>query len=77
MKLMSESKKELSVNEAGRRGGNSTLKRKGKSFFRRIGSKGGKRTAQLYRHLLKEFGQKGGRPKSPALGGDAGEGQSK
>jgi general stress protein YciG len=58
---------QITVAEAGRRGGQSTLKNQGVEFFRKIGKKGGKRTAQLYRELLSEFGKKGGRPRRPAL----------
>jgi general stress protein YciG len=57
----------ITVAEAGRRGGQSTLKNQGVEFFQKIGKKGGKRTAQLYRELLAEFGKRGGRPRRPAL----------
>ena len=57
----------ISVREAGRRGGQATLRNQGNEFFRKIGKKGGKRTAELYRDLLGEFGEKGGRPRRPAL----------
>jgi len=56
---------EISVREAGRRGGNSTLNRKGIEFYRRIGRKGGQRTAELYAEVLKYFGSMGGRPRRP------------
>ena len=55
------------VAEAGRRGGRTTLERRGSDFFREIGKKGGQRTAELYRELLAEFGRKGGRPHRPTL----------
>jgi len=57
----------MSVKEAGRRGGKATLQRYGMDFYREIGKKGGKRTSELYRELLKEFGKKGGRPRRPSL----------
>lgn len=63
----------ISVQEAGRRGGESTLERRGTDFFREIGRKGGQRTAELYRGLLKEFGKKGGRPRRPSLNKPEGE----
>lgn len=63
----------ISVQEAGRRGGESTLERRGTDFFREIGRKGGQRTAELYRELLKEFGKKGGRPRRPSLNKREGE----
>ena len=60
-------KEQISVSEAGRRGGNATLRNQGPDFFRNIGRKGGKRTARLYGHLMREHGKHGGRPKKPAL----------
>lgn len=57
----------ISVKEAGRRGGKSTLERRGRAFFREIGARGGQKTAELYRDLLAEFGRKGGRPRRPNL----------
>jgi len=63
----------ISVREAGRRGGCSTLEHHGVEFFRDIGRKGGHRTARLYGELLKEFGKKGGRPKRPSLDKSVGE----
>jgi general stress protein YciG len=43
-------KGEITAAEAGRRGGQSTLQRKGIGFFKKIGKKGGKRTKELYGH---------------------------
>ncbi len=63
----------ISVHEAGRRGGQSTLERRGTKFFQEIGAKGGRRTAELYADLLKQFGKKGGRPRRPALDQSMGE----
>lgn len=63
----------LSVQQAGRRGGRATLSKHGTDFFRRIGKKGGQRTAERYSYLLKEFGKKGGRPRRPALAEHMGE----
>lgn len=60
-------KDQLTVAQAGRRGGQSTLEHRGIEFFREIGAKGGRKTAELYHDLLKEFGKKGGRPRRPAL----------
>ena len=71
---MTEIKEEvMNVREAGRKGGESTRKRWGIGFFRDIGQKGGRRTAQLYREFFKEFGKKGGRPRRPNLGSAPGE----
>ena len=63
----------ISVREAGARGGRATLEHRGISFFQEIGRKGGKRTAELYGDLLKDFGRRGGRPRRPALGKNMGE----
>lgn len=66
-------KEEITVVEAGQRGGRSTLKRQGVQFFKKIGKKGGQRTKELYGELLSEFGKKGGRPKRPTLHNSMGE----
>ena len=58
---------ELSVKEAGKRGGQATLRKHGRTFFSKIGRKGGKRTAQLYRAMLTDFGKRGGRQRRPQL----------
>lgn len=63
----------ISVKEAGRRGGCATLERRGRAFFQKIGAKGGRKTADLYRDLLSEFGRKGGRPRRPGLDENLGE----
>lgn len=64
---LAESSRAISVREAGRRGGRATVENQGMGFFKKIGKKGGQRTAKLYANLLKEFGRKGGRPRRPAL----------
>lgn len=58
---------DITVREAGARGGRSTLERRGIEFFRKIGAKGGKRQKELYADLLAEFGKLGGRPRRPSL----------
>ena len=58
---------EITASEAGRRGGQATLKSQGRDHFKTIGKKGGNRTAELYHDLLSEFGRKGGRPRRSAL----------
>lgn len=63
----------ISVQEAGRRGGRATLENQGADFFKRIGTKGGRRTAELYGELLREFGRRGGRPRRPHLEDSAGK----
>jgi general stress protein YciG len=69
----SSSKHEITVSEAGRRGGQATLHNQGIEYFKGIGRKGGKRTAQLYRKMLSEFGKKGGRPRRPSFDENMGE----
>ena len=64
---MKKPEKQLTVTEAGRLGGYATLQNQGVDHFKKIGHKGGQRTAQLYRDLLREFGKKGGRPRRPTL----------
>jgi len=66
-------KGQTTVSEAGRRGGNATLRNQGRDFFRNIGKRGGDRTAELYGQLMKEFGKCGGRPKRPSLEKSMGE----
>jgi len=58
---------QLTVRQAGARGGSRTLERHGREFFRAIGRKGGRKTAELYHELFSEFGKRGGRPRRPAL----------
>lgn len=72
-----DNKERLTVAEAGRRGGHATLANQGVDFFRKIGKKGGRRTAELYAHLLAEFGRKGGRPRRPSLAEQPGENTQK
>lgn len=67
-------KEEITVAEAGRRGGCTTRDRHAATgFYQRIGRKGGKRTKELYSELLSEFGKKGGRPRRPTLNELVGE----
>jgi len=60
-------KDQLTVAEAGRRGGQVTRDRHGVKFYRDIGSKGGESTKKRYGHLFAELGRRGGRPKRPPL----------
>lgn len=62
-----DDKDQLTVAEAGRRGGTTTRERHGVEFYRQIGSKGGESTKKLYGHLFSEFGKRGGRPRRPNL----------
>lgn len=59
---------EISVREAGRRGGEVTKTRyAGTDFYRRIGAIGGEVTKSRWGHLFAEFGRRGGRPRRLAL----------
>jgi general stress protein YciG len=44
---MDEHKESMSVNEAGRRGGEATSKTHGREFYEEIGHKGGQRVKEL------------------------------
>ena len=63
----------ITVRDAGRRGGRTTLEKHGAEFFKKIGKIGGERTAQLHCDLMREYGKKGGRPRRPALDAYMGE----
>ncbi len=58
---------DISVKEAGRRGGLANLRKFGREYFVRIGKLGGLRTKALYGGCFKEWGKLGGRPKKPNL----------
>lgn len=60
-------KEEITVAEAGRRGGIATRDRHGIEFYRQIGARGGETTKKRWGHLFAQFGRKGGRPRRPAL----------
>jgi general stress protein YciG len=64
---LEDSSKLVTVQEAGRRGGQATFQNHGVRHFKKIGRKGGRRTAELYRELLSDFGKRGGRPRRPSL----------
>ena len=54
----------MTVKEAGRRGGLSTLAKHGASHFRRAGAIGGKTTTSRHRNKLRGWGSKGGSSKT-------------
>lgn len=59
---------QITVREAGRRGGHATSARyRGTGFYQKIGARGGKTTKRRWGHLFSEFGKRGGRPKRPNL----------
>lgn len=64
---MGEHQAELSVRQAGRRGGLALLQRRGRQFFREIGCKGQAALRTKYPGMAHEWGKRGGRPRKPAL----------
>jgi hypothetical protein len=65
---MRNSEKEwLTVAEAGRRGGLTVLRGKGREFFKQIGSKGQRELRKRYPGMASSWGKKGGRPRKSAL----------
>lgn len=60
-------KEQITVAEAGRRGGIATRDRRGIEFLRQIAKKGGETTKKRWGHLFGEFGRRGGRPKRSNL----------
>ena len=64
---------EISVREAGRRGGLSNVRKYGVQHFVKIGRIGGLRTKALYSNRHSEWGKLGGRPKKPSLHQSTGE----
>ena len=58
---------DLSVREAGRRGGLALLKKKGKRHFSKIGKKGQEIMKQRYPNMASVWGKKGGRPRKNNL----------
>jgi len=64
---MSEHSQAISVQESGRRGGNSLLRKKGRQFFVQIGKTGQRAMRVKYPGMAPEWGKRGGRPKKMAL----------
>ena len=57
----SEKRKEMTVSEAGRKGGETVAKEYGHEHFEEIGHKGGETVAKKYGHEhFEEIGRKGG-----------------
>ncbi len=56
-----EAKGEMTVSEAGHKGGERTAETHGKEFYRDIGHEGGEKTAETHGHeFYKDIGHKGG-----------------
>ena len=64
------SKHDMTVGEAGHKGGEKTAETHGHAFYEQIGKKGGERTAETHGHdFYEEIGHKGGEIGGPK-GGD-------
>jgi general stress protein YciG len=63
----------ISVNEAGRKGGLTILRKKGRELFSNIGRKGQAAMLAKYPGMASTWGKKGGRPKKMALNDYMGE----
>lgn len=60
------SNRDLTVKEAGARGGRKTAQLH-PNHYRKIGQKGGEKTKSLYRDLYSSWGRRGGRPRKRSL----------
>ena len=58
---------QITVNEAGRRGGLAVLRKRGRTFYVEIGSKGQAVMRRKYPDKAREWGKLGGRPKKLVL----------
>jgi general stress protein YciG len=63
----------LSVSEAGRKGGQTVLRNRGREFYRQIGAKGQQKMRSRYPNMASEWGKLGGRPRNPSLNDIVGE----
>jgi len=63
----------ISVSEAGRRGGQTVLRNRGREFYARIGAKGQQKMRARYPNMASEWGKLGGRPRKPNLSKLVGE----
>lgn len=69
MAEMKKSKGDISVSEAGHKGGEKTAKTHGHEFYEEIGKKGGERTSETHGHdFYEEIGHKGGETGGPKGG---------
>lgn len=69
---------QITVQEAGRRGGLATSARyRSTGFYQKIGARGGEITKRRWGRLFGEFGKRGGRPRRPSLDSAAEESPEK
>lgn len=57
----------ISLREAGRKGGLTVLRKRGRAFFVEIGQKGQLAMQAKYPGMASQWGKLGGRPKKPCL----------
>ena len=57
----------ITVNEAGRKGGLTILAKRGNKHFAEIGKKGQEEMKKRYPNMASEWGKKGGRPRKNNL----------
>jgi general stress protein YciG len=63
----------ISVSEAGRRGGLTVFRNRGRAFYAQIGAKGQQKMRALHPNRASEWGKLGGRPKKLKLSQIVGE----
>jgi general stress protein YciG len=63
----------MSVSEAGRKGGQSILRNRGRRFYSQIGAKGQRKMRALHPNMASQWGKLGGRPRKPNLSEVVGE----
>jgi hypothetical protein len=63
----------ITVHEAGKRGGLSCLRNRGRGFFSEIGKTGQRAMRQKYPGMAREWGKRGGRPRKRSLADIMGE----
>ena len=63
----------LNVREAGRKGGQTVFRNRGREFYRQIGAKGQKEMRARYPDMASQWGKLGGRPRKPSLNQVMGE----
>jgi len=64
---MQKNQGELTVRQAGHRGGLAVLQKYGRKFYVEIGKKGQQTTRTRYHHMAREWGKLGGRPRKPSI----------
>ena len=57
----------ITVVQAGRKGGRSTLRRRGRKFYAHIGKIGQLAMRKKYPNMARTWGKMGGRPRKPTL----------